>query len=270
MSRRQPPEKQEPPVQRVRIHYTKRGPLRFTSHRDFARALERALRRAHIPMAYSSGFNPHPRVSYLSAAPTGVASEAEYAELALRETVDPEWLVAALDKALPPGLDVCDGVIARVGGFADRLEVSSWRVELEGVSEEELTRAVQAFLAAEVVQVTRLTKKGNREFDARHAVAHAAATSVAGVTGPGYAILDLVVRQMTPAVRPDDVLSGLTLVADLEPPVPPRVTRLAQGPLTETGGIDDPLKADRNAAGPDGGSEVPRPSAEHHEISAGG
>ena len=58
----QPPQ-QAPPVQRLRIRYAKRGRLRFTSHRDFSRAFERAVFRARVPMAYSSGFNPHPRIS---------------------------------------------------------------------------------------------------------------------------------------------------------------------------------------------------------------
>ena len=69
-------------MQRLRIRYAKRGRLRFTSHRDFSRAFERAVFRARIPMAYSSGFNPHPRISYAGAAPTGSASEAEYLEIA--------------------------------------------------------------------------------------------------------------------------------------------------------------------------------------------
>ena len=59
------------------------GRLRFTSHRDFQRAFERALRRAALPMAYSAGFSPHPKISYVGAAPTGTASEAEYLELAV-------------------------------------------------------------------------------------------------------------------------------------------------------------------------------------------
>ncbi|HPB72038.1 MAG TPA: TIGR03936 family radical SAM-associated protein, partial [Phycicoccus sp.] len=53
-----------PPVQRLRIRYAKRGRMRFSSTRDIARALERALRRAGIPMAFSAGFHPHPRISY--------------------------------------------------------------------------------------------------------------------------------------------------------------------------------------------------------------
>src|SRR5512132_4687121 len=82
------PEQHAPPVQWLRLRYAKRGRLRFTSHRDFARAFERALRRAAVPMAYSAGFSPHPKVSYVGAAPTGVASEAEYLEIGLAAPVD--------------------------------------------------------------------------------------------------------------------------------------------------------------------------------------
>jgi radical SAM-linked protein len=71
-----------PTAQKLRIRYAKRGRLRFTSHRDIQRAFERALRRARVPMAYSAGFTPHPKVSWAGAAPTGVASEAEYVEIA--------------------------------------------------------------------------------------------------------------------------------------------------------------------------------------------
>src|SRR3954468_18331073 len=97
-----------PTVQRIRLRYTKRGRLRFTSHRDFQRAFERALRRSAVPMAYSAGFTPHPKVSYANAAPTGVASEAEYLEIGLAAPRDPKALAAALDEALPEGFDVLE------------------------------------------------------------------------------------------------------------------------------------------------------------------
>ena len=89
-------------MQRLRVRYAKRGRARFTSHRDFGRAFERALRRAGVPMAYSSGFSPHPRISYASASPTGAASEAEYLEIGLAEVRTPAAVRAALDAALPP------------------------------------------------------------------------------------------------------------------------------------------------------------------------
>ncbi|MGC4889066.1 TIGR03936 family radical SAM-associated protein [Micromonospora sp. DT227] len=248
----QPEGGQAPVVQRVRIRYAKRGPLRFTSHRDFARAFERALRRAGVPIAFSQGFTPHPKISYASAAPTGVASEAEYLEIGLREPVDPERLRAALDAALSPGLDVLEAVEASGGSLADRIEASYWRIELPEVDPDVLRAAVAAFTAAEEIQVERMTKQGRRTFDARAAViaidALVPAETPSGAATVPCAILELVVRQVTPSVRPDDVLSGLRVVADLEPPVTPKVIRLAQGTLTAQGEIVDPLDADRDGA----------------------
>src|SRR6266566_7709998 len=133
MARRQPEGPPPPPVvQRIRIRYAKRGRLRFSSHRDFARAFERALRRAGVPVAFSAGFTPHPKVSYVGAAPTGVASEAEYLELGLAERVDVERLRAALDECLPPGLDVleCVEAVPGTGGLAERIDASAWQVVL--------------------------------------------------------------------------------------------------------------------------------------------
>lgn len=250
MAKRQPEGNQEPAVQRIRLRYAKRGPMRFTSHRDFARAFERALLRANVPIAYSQGFTPHPKVSYASAAPTGVASEAEYLEIALRARVEPVLLRDALDAALSPGLDVLEAVESPLNGggsLADRIDASHWKIKLPGVRAEQLEQAVAAFLAAPEVLVDRLTKEGRRTFDARAAVIHLTATAPSGVADAPCAILDLVVRVVSPTVRPDDVLSGLRVVADLEPPVPPRATRLAQGRLTAQDVIVDPLVADEQA-----------------------
>jgi radical SAM-linked protein len=226
--------------------------MRFTSHRDFARAFERAILRAGVPIAYSQGFTPHPKISYASAAPTGVASEAEYLEIGLRAPVAPADLVTALDAALSPGLDVLDAVEATEGSLADRIDASAWRIELPGVDTPTAQHAVEAFLADLEVPVDRLTKQGRRTLDARGpvvklAVAQPTDAIPSEVTGTPCAILDLVVRQVTPSVRPDDVLSGLRVAADLAPPVPPRATRLAQGTLTVKGELVDPLAVDRGA-----------------------
>ncbi|MFC9159518.1 TIGR03936 family radical SAM-associated protein [Streptomyces fungicidicus] len=241
-------------MQRIRLRYTKRGRLRFTSHRDFQRAFERALRRAEVPMAYSAGFTPHPKVSYANAAPTGTGSEAEYLEIALTEPREPERLRALLDESMPAGLDIVEAVEARTSGLADRLTASVWELRLDGVGPEDARRAVDAFNAAGTVEVQRRTKNGVRTFDARSAVVEleSAETDSSRADRPTdrlCAILRLVVRHVTPAVRPDDVLSGLRAVADLAPPVPAAVTRLAQGLLDEeTGTVTDPLAPDREAA----------------------
>ncbi|WP_113698787.1 TIGR03936 family radical SAM-associated protein [Nonomuraea lactucae] len=244
-------------MQRLRVRYAKRGRLRFTSHRDITRAVERAVRRAGIPVAYSAGFSPHPKISYAGAAPTGVASEAEYLEIGVTTPCDPEHVRADLDGSLPPGLDVLEVVEAVSGGLADRLEASEWEARLPGADPELAGVAVEKFLAAGAVEVERLTKKGPRRFDAREAVLSLAALARTGpegtdrtaaqVPGQSCVILRMVVRHMTPAVRPDDVLTGLRLVADFAPPVPPEVTRLAQGPLdASTGALADPFDPDRD------------------------
>ncbi len=233
-----------PPVQKLRLRYTKRGRLRFTSHRDIARAFERALRRASVPMAYSAGFSPHPKISWVGAAPTGVASEAEYVEISLVERVDLGRLRAALDESLPAGIDVVDVVEAPPGtSLPDRVVASQWRVRLPQVPLEELERAVEAFLATDSLVVERLMKDGKRSLDARAAVV--SMTAAWDVAAAPCATLAMVVRHVTPAVRPEDVLSGLAIVADLVPPVPPEATRYAQGPLTENGEVGDPLAPDR-------------------------
>jgi radical SAM-linked protein len=239
VSPRQQPEQQAPPVQRLRIRYAKRGRLRFTSHRDFSRAFERALVRARLPMAYSSGFNPHPRISYAGAAPTGSASEAEYLEIGLAERVDPAAAQAALDRALPDGLDVVTVVESEGGGLADLLEASHWVVDLPQTPAAEARRAVGEFLASESVVVERMTKKGMRELDARSPVVALTVTE-----HEGGCRLDLVLRHAVPAVRPDDVLSGLRS-AGLDPGPAPLLTRLSQGPLLEDATVGDPLGGSR-------------------------
>jgi radical SAM-linked protein len=253
---REQPQQQPPPVQRLRLRYAKRGRLRFTSHRDFSRAFERALFRARIPMAYSSGFNPHPRISYAGAAPTGSASEAEYVEIGLAQEMDPARAQADIDAALPDGLDVLEVVPSSGGALADRLEASWWRLTIDGVTPAEGAEAVARLLATPEVMVERMTKKGLRRFDARAAIVTARPVD----EPPGdpadsrpdarvCAILDVVLRHGSPSVRPDDVLaalheaSGLRVTAALQ-------QRLAQGPLVDEGGtVGDPLAPDRDAAG---------------------
>jgi radical SAM-linked protein len=225
--------------------------LRFTSHRDFQRAFERALRRAAVPMAYSAGFSPHPKVSYAGAAPTGVASEAEYLEIGLTTAVDPDDLRDRLDSALPVGLDVLEVQEANGPPLADRLEASHWEILIHRVTNAEVRAAVCAFLTAGSIKVERLTKQGLRTLEARAPVLDMKIVDTP--SGPDAkadsgqcAIIQMVVRHTTPAVRPDDVLAGLGQVAGLAPPAPPLVTRLAQGPLdAETGTVTDPLHRDQ-------------------------
>jgi radical SAM-linked protein len=226
------PEQHLPPVQWLRVKYAKRGRARFTSHRDFGRAFERALRRAGVPMAYSSGFSPHPRISYPNASPTGAASEAEFLEIGLAAACDPDKVRIALDAALPPGLDVVEVAAVRPGMLTDELTGSRWQVDLAGLSV--TTQAARdAFLAKDEVLVQRLTKNGMREFDARAAV-----VSLEIENGR----LTMTLAHQIPLVRPDDVLAGLRVASpELAPMEAPILTRLTQGMLDpESGAITEP------------------------------
>jgi radical SAM-linked protein len=223
-----------PAVQRLMVRYAKRGRMRFASSRDIARAVERGVRRAGLPVAHSAGFSPHPKISYSGGAPTGAASEAEFLELSLTARLQPDTVRAQLDAALPAGLDVievADLAMAQV----PRLEASEWEVVLPGVAPAAAARAVEAFLAAAHAEVDRLTSNGIRRLDTRAGVVSLELDRRATAEGgPGCAILRMVVRHLTPAVRPEDILAAIRAMSGLEPSSPPLVTRLAQGPL----GID--------------------------------
>jgi radical SAM-linked protein len=242
-----------PAVQHLLVRYAKRGKMRFASHLDVARAFERGVRRAGLPIAHSAGFTPHPKISYAGGAPTGVASEAEYLSLALTARSEAEAVRERLNAALPDGIDVID-VTEDAGGLpASRLTASEWQVILPGLTPDSVAPAVQRFLALEHAHVERLTNKGMRSMDARSAVvtldvgvvapgASSGASSAGlpggfgGVVTPGAnTALRMILRHTIPAVRPDDVLTALREVSGVAPAAPPLMTRLAQGSLGESG-----------------------------------
>lgn len=236
MSRREPPNEAQPVVQRIRIRYTKTGRMRFASHRDFQRALERAVRRSGFPIAFSGGFHPHPRISYANAAPTGTASRAEYVELGLRSAVDPDGVAATLSAALPEGFAVAQAVVATPGALADRLEVSEWLLELSGVSQLAVADAVARLGSAGPVTVDRMTKNGMRPI----AVGESWLSCAVEAAGTGVA-LRVVTRLMIPTVRPDDLVNALVVHGGMVRPAAALSTRLAQGPLVAGPSVGDPL-----------------------------
>jgi radical SAM-linked protein len=228
-----------PPVQHLVVRYAKRGKMRFASHRDVARAFERGVRRAGVPIAHSAGFTPHPKISYAGGLPTGVASEAEYLSLALTSWSDPAAVRERLNAALPDGIEVIK-VSEGAGGLpASQLVASEWQVILPGLLPRDVSPAVQEFLALEHAEVERLTSKGMRRMDARPAVVIIdllASDSVSGNgASAGDAALRMIVKHTVPAVRPDDVLTAMREVSGVTPDAPPLMTRLAQGSISESG-----------------------------------
>lgn len=222
---RQSPNEAHPVVQRVRMRYSKTGRMRFGSARDFQRALERAVRRAQLPIAMSGGFNPHPRISYANAVPTGTASLAEYVELGLAEPRDPQDVAAAVNAGLPDGFRVEAATVSPGGSLADRLEASRWRIEYPGAGAPAIATAVAALLDRAPVTVTRMTKSGPREVPVTDSwLAHSCE--------PGALVV--IVRSTVPTVRPEDIVAAVGL-AGVGP-----ATREAQGPFRD-GAVGDPF-----------------------------
>jgi radical SAM-linked protein len=243
-----------PAVQHLVVRYAKRGKMRFASHRDVARVFERGVRRAGLPIAYSAGFTPHPKISYVGGAPTGVASEAEYLSLALTSPQDADAVRERLDAVLPDGIDVVDVTQEAPGGRAGTPEASLWHVSLPGIRPEAAMRAAAGFLALAEAPVERLTDKGVRRMDARSAVTEMSLLRDPSADDPGdrrvavtapqdCAILRMVILHMAPAVRPEDVLTALSAGFGIVPSSPPLVTRLAQGPLATLANSAEPATA---------------------------
>lgn len=239
----------DPAVQKLRVRYAKRGRMRFTSTRDFQRALERAVRRAGLPMAYSGGFHPHPKISYANAAPTGAASEAEYVEISLTREVEPSSIAAQLDASLPEGLDVLEVADASdlPGALADRLEGSLWALRFraagEGLDGPGMRSAVATLLGLAELHVTRMMKKGPRDLDVRAAVLDLVVVDVGAEVadvpelasvpvGEGDVLVLATVRHTTPTVRPDEIWAALQEVGGRQLPRPVS-TRLRQGPVVD-------------------------------------
>ncbi len=158
----------------VRIQYTKLGKIRWISHRDVARALERAFRVVQLPLAFSEGFSPRPKVSFGLALSTGHESDAEYVDLVLAEPVDLELLPARLSAALPEGIAVLGAVALadRVPALQEAVTCVEWRVDvahtdLTPVEPAQLRDRIDAALACSVLPAIKRRKGRDVEEDVR-------------------------------------------------------------------------------------------------------
>lgn len=171
-------------------------------------------------MAFSSGFTPHPRISYVNAAPTGAASEAEYLEIGLAQERDPESVRDALNAAMPEGLVIVEAVPASGAALPERLSASRWRADLPHVDAPALSAAITAVMARAEVFVQRPTKNGVRQIEIRAAIYEMDATDT------GFEMVSAIGE---PTVRPGDVLSALCEVQPSLSETAALFSRLEQG-----------------------------------------
>ena len=165
------------PSQRLRFRFSRRGDLRFLSHRETMNVLIRALRRAGVPLHYSQGFNPQPKLALGSALPVGMESEGEYGDVVLRARMLPEAFSRVVNAELPQGMQIVEAwecpltapsLMSVICAERYRVRLGACGVEVLPVWTADRARAAAAeFLASERVLAKREGKAGLRSLDIR-------------------------------------------------------------------------------------------------------
>ena len=166
--------------------YQKGSEVSLISHLDIQRTLQRAFRRAGLPLLYSNGFNPHPQFSFATAAATGMSSDCEWFEVQLSEPIAPEEFVSRANVVMPRGMSV-SGAFEPPEGFGSlsaKLRAAEYLVKLsfyDAVQEEKLRTTLEAMLAGEIV-INKRTKGGVRPVDMRPYILRVSVEQVEGDT----------------------------------------------------------------------------------------
>ncbi|MFW5943016.1 MAG: TIGR03936 family radical SAM-associated protein, partial [Chloroflexota bacterium] len=192
-------------VQRIRIKFSKVGATRFIGHLDVARALERALNRSRIPVAYTQGYNPRPRMQFASALPLGFTSEGELADVWLEEEVDPQQSQEQLAPKMPPGLNlhrVWEVPLSAPAMQASTVEATYEATVLDSLNREQVEERVQELLEAEEL----IRERRGKAYDLRPLVL----ALTVDETEDGELLLTMRLALLPGATgRPDEVVSQL-------------------------------------------------------------
>jgi radical SAM-linked protein len=226
----------------VRLQYTKLGKVRWISHRDVARALERAFRVAALPLAFTEGFSPRPKVSFGLALSTGHESDAEYVDLVFADTFDLDALPAMLTPALPEGIDVV-GVVAladRAPALQEAVTCVEWRVDvarsdLTDVDRAQLRDQVDAALALPALPTTKRRKGRDVVEDVRPVIRRI--TVCDELSTVGSAVVEMEMSTQPRGAKPGEALAAIGDFIDV------RARRTHQW-IERDGARQEPLDAD--------------------------
>jgi radical SAM-linked protein len=191
--------------QRLRITFSKGENLRYISHLDLARTWERSLRRAGVPLLYSQGFNPRPKMVFASALSVGCTGGQEVMDILLNDPVPPKRLFHGLIPRLPPGLGVID--ITPVHLQAPALPTQLRGAEYEGlVTVDESLKAARARCQALLDRSAILRERRGKAYDLRPLIKQLAVVGA----GNGHILLWMHLSAGEAGTgRPDEVLAAL-------------------------------------------------------------
>lgn len=196
----------------LRSRFAVEGGLRFLSHLDTLKGVERALRRAGLPVAFSQGFNPHPQIAFGPARAVGLASRSEYFDVELTAAVTPEEFQRRLSAESPQGFQLLETREIPAGSPALMaiLNCAHYEVRLQcstPLSQGELDQKVTGLFQRDSIIVTRHSPKGSRQADIRTGI-----WSLSGEALPDEIRLEMEVRLGGDGnVRPGEVVESLGL-----------------------------------------------------------
>ncbi|NMA68010.1 MAG: DUF2344 domain-containing protein [Desulfitobacterium sp.] len=201
---------------RIRIAYTKVEEAKYIAHLDLSRVFERACRRAGIPLAYSQGFNPHPKIAFGSALAVGVEGEQEYVDLELEKEMDLKELLGSLQEQLPKGIRLLEGrqINPKARALMAVLNGATYQIRTSltlPLTEEKLQKAINDWMDRSYIPYIRYNKKGRVEKDIRPWV-----KELKGKIKDHEVIFDLEVEIGNQgSVRPEEVIASLKKLEEL-------------------------------------------------------
>ncbi len=216
-----------PPVQRLRLRYGKTGDARWVGHLDEGRFWERVFRRVDLPLAYSHGFNPQPKVQFAAALPVGVAGVNELVDVWLLEAVDPDAWAERIGLSLPPGwvLHEVRQVPLDLPAMQSSLRLAAYEVRWGADLSPQRLKERVAWLLAQTTLVRPHHKESDRSYDLRPliermvvATADAAGVDVTLHSGPERSgrITEVVAALEFSGIRHEITRTALILVEDME------------------------------------------------------
>lgn len=190
--------------------YHKGKEIAMISHLDIQRTLQRAFRRANLPLLYSNGFNPHPQFSFATAAATGMSSSCEWFEVQLSQEIDPAEFTQRANAVMPQGMSISGAFTApeQFGSLSAKLRAAEYRISIqfeEPVLKEKLAEQLETMLSGEII-IQKRTKGGIRPVDMRPYILR---VSVEQVEGEQAALLVLGKLQADGGLRVDAVIDAL-------------------------------------------------------------
>jgi radical SAM-linked protein len=156
-------------MQRLRIRFCRGEKIKFISHLDIIRLWERALHRSRIPLAYSEGFSPHPRISLAAPLAVGVTSEAELMDVFVSKPVSPHWFTGSVSRQLPNGIEILGvyPIPLTIPSLQSQVRYAEYEVEVETECKEDIESTVSALLSMEQLPWHHHRDTGRRSYDLR-------------------------------------------------------------------------------------------------------